>query len=236
MQGMALLNRWGLLDKLRDAGCKKITRQRYEGPGVSVAGFSLPLDGLNYTYAPRRYVLDPVLAEGAVEAGVDFQEGCAVNDLVYEDDRVVGVRYTTPEGTQTTERARLVVGADGMRSLVARKVGAPNVIEHPRVSCTYYSYWSGVPSDFELYERPGRWIRRHPHQRRPHAAHDLLPAGPVQRRPQGSGALLPRQLQQHGTRPLRADAGGQARGAAVRHGPPGELLPQGLRPRLGACR
>jgi flavin-dependent dehydrogenase len=158
MQGMALLNRWGLLDRLREAGCRPITRQRYEGPGVRIEGFSLPLDGLRYTYAPRRYVLDPVLAQGAVAAGVDFRESCAVKDLLWEDDRVVGVRYTTPGGTETTDRARLVVGADGMRSLVARKAGAQNVIEHPRVTCTYYSYWAGVPSDFELYERPGRWV------------------------------------------------------------------------------
>ncbi|MER7173069.1 NAD(P)/FAD-dependent oxidoreductase [Streptomyces mesophilus] len=158
MQGMSLLSRWGLLDKLERAGCRKITKQSYEGPGVRVEGFSLPLEGLNYTYAPRRYVLDPLLAEGAVEAGVDFQESCAVKDLLWEDDRVVGVKYTTPAGTETTERARLVVGADGMRSLVARKTAAQNVIEHPRVTCTYYSYWANVPTHFELYERPGRWI------------------------------------------------------------------------------
>ncbi|MFJ9041498.1 NAD(P)/FAD-dependent oxidoreductase [Streptomyces sp. NPDC102406] len=158
MQGMALLNRWGLLGKLQDAGCRKITRQSYEGPGVRIDGFSLPLDGVTYTYAPRRYVLDPLLAEGAAEAGVEFRQGCAVKDLVWEDDRVAGVRYTTPSGTMAVERARLVVGADGMRSLVARKAGAPNVIEHPRVTCTYYSYWADVPAHFELYERPGRWI------------------------------------------------------------------------------
>ncbi|ROP31315.1 NAD(P)/FAD-dependent oxidoreductase [Couchioplanes caeruleus] len=158
MQGVALLNRWGLLDKLRATDAQPITRQVYEAAGVRVEGFSLPMDGLRTTYAPRRFVLDPLLAEGAVEAGVDFRQGCAVNDLVYEDDRVVGVKYTTPGGVQATERARLVVGADGMRSLVARKVGAPNVIEHARLTCVYYSYWAGVPADFELYERPGRWI------------------------------------------------------------------------------
>ncbi|MFF0885029.1 NAD(P)/FAD-dependent oxidoreductase [Streptomyces sp. NPDC003456] len=158
MQGMALLNRWGLIGRLRDAGCRPITRQSYEGPGVRIEGFSLPVDGLTFTYAPRRYVLDPVLAEAAVEAGVEFRQGCAVKDLVWEDDRVVGVRYTTPGGTEATDRARLVVGADGMRSLVARRTGAPHVIEHPRVTCTYYSYWAGVPAHFELYERPGRWI------------------------------------------------------------------------------
>ncbi len=157
-QGVALLNRWGLLDKLRATGSRPITRQVYEADGVRVEGFSLPIDGLRTTYAPRRYVLDPVLAEGAVEAGVEFRQSCAVNDLVWEDDRVVGVKYTTPAGVQTTERATLVIGADGMRSLVARKAGAPYTIEHARLTCVYYSYWSGVPADFELYERPGRWI------------------------------------------------------------------------------
>lgn len=158
MQGVALLNQWGLLDKVRDSGCTPITRESYEAPGVRIEGFSLPIDGLTTTYAPRRYVLDPILAHGAVAAGVEFREGCAVNDLLWEDDRVVGVRYTTPGGAEATDRARLVVGADGMRSLVARKVGAPKVIEHPRATCVYYSYWSGVPSIFELYERPDRWV------------------------------------------------------------------------------
>ncbi|MCQ4208841.1 NAD(P)/FAD-dependent oxidoreductase [Streptomyces longispororuber] len=157
-QGVALLNRWGLLDRLREAGCRPIDHQSYEAPGVRVDGFSLPIDGLRTTYAPRRYVLDPILADGAVAAGVEFREGCAVNDLVFEGDRVVGVRYTTPGGAEATDRAHLVVGADGMRSLVARKAGAPNVIEHARLTCTYYSYWAGVPAHFELYERPGRWI------------------------------------------------------------------------------
>ncbi|MFF3488512.1 NAD(P)/FAD-dependent oxidoreductase [Streptomyces sp. NPDC002701] len=158
MQGVALLNRWGLLEKIRDSGAQPITHQSYEGPGVRIEGFSLPIDGLTTTYAPRRYVLDPILADGAVAAGVEYREGCAVKDLVFEDDRVVGVRYTTPGGAEATDRARLIVGADGMRSLVARKAGAENVIEHPRMTTTYYSYWSGVPAHFELYERSGRWI------------------------------------------------------------------------------
>jgi flavin-dependent dehydrogenase len=155
---VALLDRWGLLDELRNAGCRPINHQSYEALGVRLEGFSLPVDGHRTTYAPRRFVLDPILARGAVAAGVEFRESCAVNDLLYEGDRVVGVRYTTPGGVEATERARLVVGADGMRSLVARKVGAPKVVERPRMTCTYYSYWDGVPANFELYERPGRWI------------------------------------------------------------------------------
>jgi len=156
--GMALLGKWGLVDALVDAGCRPINHESYEGLGVRLDGFSLPVDGYRTTYAPRRFVLDPILADGAVKAGAEFQEGCAVTDLLVEDDRVVGVRYTTPGGAEATARARLVVGADGMRSLVARKAGAQNVIEHPRMTCVYYSYWADVPAQFELYERPERWI------------------------------------------------------------------------------
>ncbi|EPH46595.1 NAD(P)/FAD-dependent oxidoreductase [Streptomyces aurantiacus] len=156
--GVALLGRWGLLDKLRDTGCTPINQESYQGPGVRLDGFSIPVDGYRTTYAPRRFVLDPILADGAVAAGVEFRESCAVTDLVFEGERVVGVKYTTPDGAEATDRARLVVGADGMRSLVARKVGAQKVVEHPRMTCVYYSYWSGVPSGFELYERPGRWV------------------------------------------------------------------------------
>lgn len=156
--GVALLDRWGLLDELRDAGSRPINHESYEGPGVRLDGFSLPVDGHRTTYAPRRFVLDPILAGGAVASGVEFRESCAVTDLVFEDDRVVGVRYTRAGGAEATDRARLVVGADGMRSLVARKVGARNVIEHQRLTCVYYSYWAEVPAHFELYERPGRWV------------------------------------------------------------------------------
>ncbi|MFE0605851.1 NAD(P)/FAD-dependent oxidoreductase [Streptomyces sp. NPDC058892] len=156
--GMALLHKWGLVDKLVEAGCRPINQESYEGPEVTLKGFSLPVDGHRTTYAPRRFVLDPILAEGAVEAGVEFREGCAVNDVLFEGDRVVGVRYTTSEGNEVEERARLIVGADGMRSLLARKVGAEKVVEHARATCVYYSYWAGVPAGFELYERPGRWV------------------------------------------------------------------------------
>jgi flavin-dependent dehydrogenase len=156
--GVALLGRWGLLDELRKVGCAPIDHESYQGPGVRLDGFSLPVDGYRTTYAPRRFVLDPILARGAVASGVEFRESCAVTDLLFEEDRVVGVRYATPGGAEATDRARLVVGADGMRSLVARKVRAPNVVEHSRMTCVYYSYWAGVPAHMELYERPGRWI------------------------------------------------------------------------------
>jgi flavin-dependent dehydrogenase len=45
-----------------------------------------------------------------------------------------------------------------MRSTVARLVEAPMILEDPLMTCVYYSYFTDVPADFELYEAPRRWI------------------------------------------------------------------------------
>lgn len=91
-------------------------------------------------------------------AGVEFRDHCGVNELLVEDGRVVGVRCTTPGGRPTVERARLVVGADGMRSTVAELVGARTTVEHPRLTCAYYTFWDGPKTDFELYEGERGWV------------------------------------------------------------------------------
>ncbi|GGW20705.1 NAD(P)/FAD-dependent oxidoreductase [Streptomyces capoamus] len=156
--GVALLARWGLKERVAATNCPPLTHVSYQAADVRLDGCSLAADGERAAYAPRRWALDPVLADGAVAAGAELREGCTVTGLVREGDRVAGVTYKTAEGGEFTERARLVVGADGMRSAVARFTGAPKVIEQPRMTCTYYSYWEDLPAHFELYERPERWI------------------------------------------------------------------------------
>ena len=46
----------------------------------------------------------------------------------------------------STERARLVIGADGMRSTVASISGARVTAQDPRLTCAYYAYWEDVPA------------------------------------------------------------------------------------------
>jgi 2-polyprenyl-6-methoxyphenol hydroxylase-like FAD-dependent oxidoreductase len=57
-----------------------------------------------------------------------------------------------------TERARVVVGADGRHSLVARTLRPPRYREQPPLLVGYYSYWSGLPMEgrCETYLRPDR--------------------------------------------------------------------------------
>jgi flavin-dependent dehydrogenase len=83
----------------------------------------------------------------------------SVQDLVSADDRITGVRARMPGQRMFEERAGIVIGADGMRSTVARIVKAESYDEVPTLACWYYSYWSGLGvDDFRLYTRPGQLI------------------------------------------------------------------------------
>jgi flavin-dependent dehydrogenase len=103
-------------------------------------------------------VLDGVLVDAAVAAGVELREGFGVDEVLVEDGQVVGVRGGSHGEDSVVERARVVVGADGVRSFVARSVGAEAYDERPHQLCGYYSYWSDLPCDgrFETYDRGDR--------------------------------------------------------------------------------
>jgi 2-polyprenyl-6-methoxyphenol hydroxylase-like FAD-dependent oxidoreductase len=81
-----------------------------------------------------------------------------VSEVRVEDGRVTGIRGHGKDGRTVTERARVVVGADGLHSLVARAVAPEQYHEKPQLLCGYYAYWSGLPMDgrFETYDRPDR--------------------------------------------------------------------------------
>lgn len=156
--GIALLSKWGVLPDVVATGCPPLDRAAYTYAGVRIEGSSWPVEGQQASYAPRRFLLDTILTKAAVDAGVEFRDNCSVTDVVLEDDRVVGVRLKPSEGSEVVERARLVVGADGMRSTVAAKVKAPYEIEDPTLTCCYYSYWEGLPTRFRLYQSRGSWV------------------------------------------------------------------------------
>lgn len=154
--GVAHLKRWGVLDSVVATGSPLLDNVRHQVKDVVVQGCSWPADGVSTAVAPRRRLLDQILAEEAAASGAELREGCKVEDLLYEGDRVAGVRYRSG-GRRFEERARLVVGADGMRSKVAELAGAPVELEDPMLTCAYYSFWSGMDTGFEVYENTRKW-------------------------------------------------------------------------------
>jgi 2-polyprenyl-6-methoxyphenol hydroxylase-like FAD-dependent oxidoreductase len=90
---------------------------------------------------------------------VELREHFSVTDLVTDGERVTGIRGRVGGGTTITERASIVIGADGLRSSIARRVGAPTYEARPPRTCAYYTYFGDVPVEgAELYPRPGRMI------------------------------------------------------------------------------
>ncbi len=154
--GVARLKRWGLLEQVIDSNCPPVARATIDlGPFALVAS-TLPVEGLAAGYGPRRTVLDTLLVEAAVKSGAELRTGFSIQELIMDGERVTGIRGRSAGGAPVTEYAHLVIGADGMRSLVARSVQAPEYHRVPSLSCGYYSYWSGIEIEgVELYPRDG---------------------------------------------------------------------------------
>ncbi|MEU5216597.1 NAD(P)/FAD-dependent oxidoreductase [Streptomyces sp. NPDC020807] len=122
-----VLDELGLVPALERAGAVRnearwYTRWGWIEPRAASTGPELP-----YAYNIRRSVLDPLIRSRAAETpGVDLLLGHQVKGLVQEAGRTVGVRATAPDGSERQIRARLVVGADGKDSAVAKYAGVPS--------------------------------------------------------------------------------------------------------------
>jgi flavin-dependent dehydrogenase len=151
----------GLLEAVLATNCPAVTTATLDfGDGPIVGRDLASDDGVPLGVAPRRGRFDALLVDAAVEAGAEFRDRFAVQALIEEDGRVAGVVGRDARGgVAAREPARLVVGADGRNSWLARTVGAPASEAVPTLSCWYFSYWSGVPSSgLELHVRDERAI------------------------------------------------------------------------------
>jgi 2-polyprenyl-6-methoxyphenol hydroxylase-like FAD-dependent oxidoreductase len=152
--GVASLKRWGLLAQIAAAGAPAIRRYMLDTGPFALHGSPPPIDGVADGYSLRRIALDSVLVNAAAEAGAELRQQFPVDGLVREGARVVGIR-----SRGRTERARIVIGADGLGSVVARAVQAETYNDQGTLTCAYYTYWSGLDMEgVELYPRDGSMI------------------------------------------------------------------------------
>ena len=140
--GVVELQRLGALDRVLALGAPKLTEASMGwGPYEARATYTV-VDGLDYGLCVRRPGLDAALVATAREAGADVREGATVRQVLVEDGRAVGVRYSDRDGREHELRAPLVVGADGRRSAVARAVGAERPeLERANGRGCYFAYW-----------------------------------------------------------------------------------------------
>ncbi len=142
--GVLQLTRWGLVDRVASAGAPAV-RRIVLGFGGERVHFEVKDDhGIDALYAPRRIVLDQVLVEAAMESGAEFHDGTSVKEVLRDrHGMVVGVVAGRAADT-ISHTASMVVGADGVRSRVARLVAAPTYRSHPPVNAIHYAYFTGL--------------------------------------------------------------------------------------------
>jgi flavin-dependent dehydrogenase len=155
--GVLRLKRWGLLEELRSTNCPPTTEMSFDVGPFALTGAPPPVEGVSEAFAPRRRVLDDILVRAAERAGAEVREGLTVKEVLSDEHGVKGIRGEIRGGASVAERARIVVGADGRNSTIAKSVKAPVYNERPTLTCGYYSYWSGLNiKRTELYVRERR--------------------------------------------------------------------------------
>jgi flavin-dependent dehydrogenase len=144
--GVVQLHRWGLLDEVLDSGAPAIRQVTFNAGGESVSRTIKHKAGVDLVVAPRRYVLDTILATAAERAGAEVRPGVTVTGVQRDGHgRVVGVRGQDRAGAPVELGARWVIGADGLGSRVARSVGAAINEFRPAGGAAQYAYYAGIP-------------------------------------------------------------------------------------------
>ncbi|MEI8408709.1 MULTISPECIES: NAD(P)/FAD-dependent oxidoreductase [unclassified Kribbella] len=146
--GVVQLQRWGLLDAVLDSGAPAIRQVTFTAEGQSITRPVKDNAGVDLLVAPRRHILDTLVAEAAVDAGARLQLGVTIDGVhVDQAGRATGVHGHDRAGTPVDLTARFVVGADGLGSRVARAVGAEIVEDRGAWGAAQYAYYDRLPWD-----------------------------------------------------------------------------------------
>jgi len=157
-----ILSAMGTLERIEATGAAALAGVRVRAPnGRVIAGDFVAGHGFrgfrDRGLSVRREVLDAIVLDAARGSGARVTEGVRVTGLVTQGDSVVGVSTLGASGAGEL-RARLVIGADGLRSVVARRLGVARTLRWPRriALVTHYANVGDVGEHGEMHvERDG---------------------------------------------------------------------------------
>jgi flavin-dependent dehydrogenase len=137
-QASRILQEMGALGSVEASGAAQLTGMRVHAPnGATIHGEFAANHGYrgfrDRGLAVRRTILDAILLQRAREAGARVEEGIRVTDVVRnERGRVAGVLAASSGSAPKTIAADLVIGADGLRSVIGRRLGLIRASRWPR--------------------------------------------------------------------------------------------------------
>lgn len=163
-QASRILDSLGVLDRIERSGATHLAGMRVRAPnGVEFHGRFADVPGYrgyrDRGLALRRTVLDGLLIDRARDAGARVREGVRVALLVRDAaGRVMGVETLDGRGARSTLLASIVIGADGLRSIVARRLELAATKLAPRrlAFVSHYVDVDGIGDSGEMHvERDG---------------------------------------------------------------------------------
>jgi flavin-dependent dehydrogenase len=126
-EAVRILSRLGVVQRLEEAGAvalegMKVTAcQGATAHGLFARARHQPFRPTGLSVSRR--ILDHVLVEAARSAGARIVEHAALEEILYARGGITGALIRDSEGRRYPVHARLTIGADGLRSLVARRLG-----------------------------------------------------------------------------------------------------------------
>ncbi len=157
MRGAVIqLDQWGLLKSVIASGAPEVTRTSFFYGDEKIELDINPAYGTRSLIAPRRYVLDNILAGAAWNAGAELRYGASFVDLLRDPQgRIEGAIYERA-GLRQRVYAPLVIGADGRRSRVARSVQAKVRSTARHTTNCIYAHVKGLPNrGYQWFYREG---------------------------------------------------------------------------------
>ena len=158
-QASRILEAMGALDEIERSGAAQLTGMRVHAPnGATIHGEFASDHGYrgfrDRGLALRRTVLDAILLDRAREAGARVEEGCRVIDVSRDAlGRVNGVQVSSSGGPPRVINADLVIGADGLRSIIGRRLGLIRTSRWPKriALVTHYCNVRGIGDYGEMH-------------------------------------------------------------------------------------
>ena len=141
-----VFERLGVLNEVASSAPHMETLWNYIDGHVISDPVEAPEEHMKYFLCERRITLDWILFQRMErESNVEIRQGAQVKELIWENDRVTGVRWSEESGMNEA-RAQVVVGADGFYSTIAKSVEPMYESQIPVQRCMYYTYFQGIDS------------------------------------------------------------------------------------------
>ncbi|HEX2723412.1 MAG TPA: NAD(P)/FAD-dependent oxidoreductase [Gemmatimonadaceae bacterium] len=158
-QASRILSEMNALDAVESAGAARLQGMRVHAPnGATIEGGFVAEHGFrgfsDRGLAVRRTILDKILLDRARDAGARVEEGVRVTDVVRDSSgRAEGVWAATQGDLPMERRAKLVIGADGLRSVVGRRLGLIRSSRWPRriALVTHFTGVEGIDAFGEMH-------------------------------------------------------------------------------------